>query len=218
MQQVVGLVGLRGAGKDTAAQALLEQGWRRIAFADALYLEAADAFAVTVEFLQRRETKESPLAELALINCKDPTYVGVFLGYESERLAAEGVDIPPMTMLTQPRSPREILQVWGTEYRRKLYEDSYWRDQVEQVIRANPGDNFVVTDVRFPDEASLVEDTLGGSLARIVRPGLPGAEDKALLHSSEVAMLDYPIESVFINAEGAEGRDILRAAVLAAFA
>lgn len=217
MQQVVGLVGLRGSGKDTAAVVLLEQGWRRLAFADALYLEAAEAFGVTVEFLQNRDTKETPLPELSLLRCKDETYVGAFLGYETERLAAEGADVPQLTMLMQSRSPREILQVWGTEYRRKLYDDNYWRDQVEQVIRANPDTNFVVTDVRFPDEARLIEETLGGRLGRIRRPGLPGSTDKALLHSSEVAMLEYPIAHEFTNEEGAEGLARFRAAVLKAY-
>ena len=218
MQQVVGLVGLRGSGKDTAAQALLEKGWRRTAFADALYLEAAAAFGVTVEFLQHRDTKETPLPELALVNCTDMLFVGTFMGYEDERLSSAGADIPRLEQLTQPRSPREILQVWGTEYRRKLYSDDYWRDQVRQVILANPEVNFVVTDVRFPDEAKLIEEVLGGRLGRIVRPSLPGSDDKALLHSSEVAMLDYPIERVFINEEGPEGLARFRAAVLQAFA
>lgn len=218
MQEVVGLVGLRGSGKDTAAQVLLEKGWRRTAFADALYLEVASAFGVTVEFLQRRDTKETPLPELALVNCTDLMYVGAFLAYEDERLAAAGADIPRLAQLTQPRSPREILQVWGTEYRRKLYNDDYWRDQVRQVIQANPHVNFVVTDVRFPDEAKLIEDALSGRLGRVVRPGLPGADDKNLLHSSEVAMLDYPIECVLLNEEGPEGLERFRAAVLQAFA
>ena len=217
MQQVVGLVGLRGAGKDTAAQVLLEKGWRRAAFADALYIEAAAAFGVTVDFLQHRDTKESPLPELALVNCTDMLYVGAFLGYEDERLLEAGAHIPRLTQLTQPRSPREILQAWGTDYRRKLYSDSYWRDQVLQVIQANPDVNFVVTDVRVPDEAKLIEETLGGRLGRVVRPSLPGADDKTLLHSSEVAMLDYPIERVFVNEEGADGMARFRAAVLHAF-
>lgn len=217
MQQVVGLVGLRGSGKDTAAQFLVEKGWQRLAFADALYIEVANAFGVAVEFLQCRETKETPLPELALVNCTDMIYVGVFLAYENERLSAEGADIPLISKLTLERSPREILQVWGTEYRRKHYADSYWRDQVYQIIRAQPDVNFVVTDVRFPDEAKLVEETLGGQLGRIVRPGLAGADDKALQHSSEVAMRDYPIETVFQNEEGDEGLARFRQAVLNAY-
>lgn len=217
MQKVVGLVGLRGSGKDTAAQILMDHGWRRIAFADALYLEAADAFGVTLDFLQRRETKETPQHELALVNCTDQAYVGCFLAYEDARLHAEGAYIPILTQLNQPRSPREILQVWGTEYRRQMYQDDYWRAQVSQVIRAHPEVNFVIPDVRFPDEGRLVEGELHGQLGRILRPGLGGTSDRALLHSSEVAMLDYPIAREFLNEEGAAGMERFHAAVLLAF-
>jgi len=219
MQKVVGLVGLRGSGKDTAAKFLMACGWRRIAFADALYLEVATAFNVTVEFLQRRDTKESPLPELALANCQDPLFVECFLAYEEKGRAQFVQDsVPREEQLRQPRSPREILQVWGTEYRRVMFRDDYWREQVHQVIAADPTTNFVITDVRFPDEARLVEQTLNGVLGRIRRPGLPGADDKALMHSSEVAMLEYPIEREFLNAEGESGMNQFRVAILAAFA
>ncbi|KVP75335.1 hypothetical protein [Burkholderia ubonensis] len=218
MQKVVGLVGLRGSGKDTAAQFLVAKGWRRIAFADALYLEVAEAFGVTVEFLQRRETKETPQPELALINCKDEVFVGCFLAYDEARQKAEGAPQPSiLTQLSQPRSPREILQVWGTEYRRQMYTDDYWRAQVAKVVKAHPETNFVITDVRFPDEGHLVEDELDGELGRIRRPGLGGSNDKALLHASEVAMLDYPIALEFLNEEGDAGLANFRAAVLRAF-
>jgi hypothetical protein len=35
-KQHIGLIGLAGAGKDTAALALMDRGWKRVAFADAL--------------------------------------------------------------------------------------------------------------------------------------------------------------------------------------
>ena len=116
MQKVVGLVGLRGSGKDTAAKFLMACGWRRIAFADALYLEVANAFNVTVEFLQRRDTKESPLPELALANCQDPLFVECFLAYDKNCHTQFVQDsVPKAEQIRQPRSPREILQVWGTD-------------------------------------------------------------------------------------------------------
>jgi hypothetical protein len=217
MQKVVGLVGLRGSGKDTAAQFLVAQGWRRIAFADALYIEVAEAFGVTVEFLQRRDTKETPLPELSLVHCEDEMFVGCFLAYEDALLAKEGRVESPAVQLTKPRSPREILQVWGTEYRRVMVSDDYWRDQVFKAITAHPDTNFVITDVRFPDEAKLVENGLRGALGRIIRPALAGSTDKALLHASEVSMLDYPIENVFINEEGDEGLARFKAAVIKTF-
>jgi len=36
MKQHIGLIGFAGAGKDTAALALMDRGWKRVAFADAL--------------------------------------------------------------------------------------------------------------------------------------------------------------------------------------
>ncbi|KVP17166.1 hypothetical protein WJ84_02485 [Burkholderia ubonensis] len=182
-----------------------------------MYLEVADAFGVTVEFLQRRETKETPQPELALANCKDQMFVGRFLAYEDQKAFDAGATLDPAEQLLKPRSPREILQVWGTEYRREMYSDDYWRAQVAKVVKANPDVNYVITDVRFPDEGLLVEGELKGQLGRIRRPGLGGADDKALLHASEVAMLDYPIALEFINEEGEEGLANFRAAVVRAY-
>jgi hypothetical protein len=216
MQKVVGLVGLRGAGKDTAAQILIDNGWRRIAFADGLYLEVARAFGVTTAFLGRRETKELPQPELALANCTDNIFIAVMLQAAGLRLGqVNGRTLS--AFLRKPRSPREIMQYWGTEYRRTVIRDDYWREQVRAEVVANPGTNYVITDVRFPDEGRLVEDTLGGELGRVTRPGMAGANDKSLLHSSEVAMLDYPIANVFVNQEGEAGVAAFKQAVLEAF-
>ncbi len=216
MQKVVGLVGLRGSGKDTAAQFLVEQGWHRIAFADALYLEVAETFGITREFLSRRETKETPQPELALKNCKDQLFIAVMLTHAGLQLGqTEGRKLS--AFLRKPRSPREIMQFWGTEYRREVFRDDYWRAQVAKYVKAHPDKNFVITDVRFPDEGKLVEFELGGELGRMTRPGLGGANDKTLLHSSEVAMLGYSIKHVFTNEEGAAGLDKLRRTVLRTF-
>ena len=215
MQKVVGLVGLRGSGKDTAAKVLVEHGWRRIAFADALYQEVSKAFGVSVDFLGDRDKKESPQDELALHHCLEHTFITMMLAHEGLRVGHSSAQ-ELFACLGKPRSPREILQKWGTEYRRMSFRDDYWRAQVHEAIQAEPKVNFVVTDVRFPDEARLIEVQLQGQLGRVVRPSLPGADDPALLHASEVAMRDYPIEQVFINEEGLEKLPQFQAKVLAA--
>jgi len=201
MQKVVGLIGTRGSGKDTAALALTANGWARVAFADALYCEVSSAFGVSVDFLQDRERKEVPQPELALKNCKDPLFVAAMLHIMGLSLA-DGQWPRIEAALRAPRSPREIMQKWGTEYRRVYFSDGYWRDQIAAVIKANPTRNFVVTDVRFPDEALLLEREFGGALARVLRPGLGGHDDPALQHASEQAMRDYPVPYEFVNEEG----------------
>lgn len=200
---VLGLAGMKGAGKDTAAAILCsEYGFRRIAFADALYREVAAAFNVTVEFLQRRETKETPLPELALRNCEDVDFIEVALTtrgvskrirralFDSE-FTPSGSRRRLKKALAAPLSPRMVLQWWGTEYRRVRGRDSYWRDQVEDVIRANPELSWVITDVRFPDEALLVE-RLGGEMARICLTDANGTpvtdSGSGATHSSERAL------------------------------
>lgn len=200
MQHVVGLLGLRGSGKDTAANVLIAKGYQRLSFGDPIYREVTDAFGVTVAYLQDRKLKETPRPELALAFCRDRRFVSLVMA-----LAAKaGEAFQNWEFLHRPRSPREILQVWGTEYRRDCFGLEYWLDQVRQHIRRNPNTNFVLTDVRYPNEAELVTVEFGGSLGRVIRPALDIA-DARLLHPSEATMQNYPVQHVFVNEEGQLG-------------
>ena len=66
--KLIALCGAAGAGKDTVADMLPA---RKLAFADALYREVAEAFGVTVAELKCRETKELRHERLAMMYCKD---------------------------------------------------------------------------------------------------------------------------------------------------
>lgn len=219
MQKIIGLLGVKGSGKDTAASFLIaSRGYRRIGFADALYREAAVAFGVTVEFLGNRNTKETPLPELALANCTDAGYlacVGYRIGGKRRKLLAK--------QLQEPRSPRFILQFWGTEYRREgcpsyVADDNYWLNIVEHEIRANPEESYAITDVRFPNELQLVW-RLEGIAARIRRLHLEAQEainraaHGTAAHASETAIMGTTVDAELINEEGAS--EALRDAMLA---
>ena len=127
-QKVVGLIGLKGAGKDTCAAFLVqERGYIRAAFADALYSEVSKAYGVSVEFLQNRDTKETPQAELALSRCGDERFKQVGLQVAADEQDARGVlnagGVPAgdesdaglghwiKAELAAPRSPRWVLQI-----------------------------------------------------------------------------------------------------------
>lgn len=202
MQEVIGLIGVKGAGKDTAAVVFIKQfGFQRVAFADALYQEAADAFGVTVEFLNNRDTKESPLDSLKLLNCSSSGFVATALDVARD----QGLEIDVRT----PLSPRWVLQLWGTEFRRiREGHDSYWLDRVDEVIAANPATNFVVTDVRFINEAKYISSKAAGRLVRIRRPVLEAreAQNRAVngtaAHVSEIELLNYPTDLEAKNEEG----------------
>ena len=142
--KLIALCGAAGAGKDTVADMLPA---RKLAFADALYREVAQAWSVEQHVLRCRETKEKPTGMLSIFACIDDAFV---------------VDFHFLDAWMAPRSPRQILQWWG-DYRRDQDPDYF-------VKQTRPDGDTVITDVRFPNEAALVRQ-LGGQLWQIRRPG-----------------------------------------------
>lgn len=172
---LIGLTGHANAGKDTVAQLLsIHTGAARFAFADGVYQEVARAFDVSsTAVLGLRATKEIPIDCLALYRCMDRGFV----------------DALPAHIRSEPykaRSPRNILQWWGTEYRR-AQNPGHWVAAAQQTIlglwaQPMPPSSIVVTDVRFPNEAELIRN-LGGFIWKIERPGAAPAPTG---HISEV--------------------------------
>jgi hypothetical protein len=87
-------------------------------------------------------------------------------------------------------TPRNILQKMGTECMRRGYRDDLWVKCVERVVKRNPDLDFVISDVRFPNEAAAVKEW-GGVLVRIDRPADSELSDAAKLHASETSMVDF---------------------------
>lgn len=156
---LIGLAGRARSGKDTVADYLeLAYGFKKFSFSDALYEEVSEAFQVNVEFLQSAATKEAMTRLLEIDRSLDAGFYITMkrLGWES--LAA--------------RSPREILQAWGTEYRRAQDPD-YWVKQANSWVRAykglHPTVMLVNTSVRYPNEAEWVGKN-GGKVWSLIRP------------------------------------------------
>lgn len=53
---------------------------------------------------------------------------------------------------------RSLLQVWGTEVRRKIFHEDYWVRYLESRIEDSEkyGGNFIVDDLRFSNEAKML--------------------------------------------------------------
>lgn len=176
--KIIGLTGLAGSGKDTVADLLtVHSGFVKVAFADALRLEAADAFNIDVRHFTFRDTKELPLRCLALARCLSAPFV--------ERMQMHHALAGQVLDLEAPRSPRQIMQWWGTEYRRAQHT-AYWLQRMmatlNTLLRERTAAGIVVTDCRFSNEVDLVRLSYGGEIWQVLRPGiepLPGA------HASE---------------------------------
>ena len=188
--KIIGLVGRAGAGKDTVASILSEtEDVTPIAFADALREEVKNAFGVGIECMLHRDEKEQPTQALAISRCADKRFINRMLAIAEN----------PYT----PRSPREILQLWGTEYRRECDSQTYWIDRLQDTIdyHVTAGKDVVVTDVRFVNEALYLKQ-IGGSLWRIYRPI---AELAISSHSSESDIDRIEIDRIIVN-DGSVGQ------------
>lgn len=173
---IVGLTGYARAGKDTAAEVLIEAGWKRIAFADSL-----------------RE----------MLHALNP-----LIGRGQLRVA----DIVEMNGWTEAKKwseIRQLLQRLGTEAGRNILGESIWIDTALAKV-ASPLTNYVITDVRYPNEANAIR-AMGGWIGRITREGTAPVN----AHPSETALDDYPWDWEFHNTGTVEDlREIVKAVLL----
>mgnify|MGYP000623823805 CR=1 FL=1 len=172
--QIIALTGLAGTGKDTAADILATHcGFTKLAFADALRAEVQSAYNVPAELLTRRDLKEMPTAALALVECTDMGFVGAM----ARAMMMQGMALT-WGWLEAQRSPRQILQWWGTEYRR-AQRVNYWlellRDRIRQLHALDGRTRFVITDCRFENEAAMIR-AMGGVVWQITRDGVQSVE------------------------------------------
>lgn len=166
---IIGLTGAAGSGKDTVAGILvLEHGFQQIAFSDALYEEVSTAFNVLVAFLKNLESKEKRSFRLSLGHCMDENFARVV------REIRHGGN-RPIGHSSIPYSPRQILQWWGTDYRRAQCE-TYWINKVRNQLDIAPDKNLVITDAWFQNEADMVLER-GGRLGLVTRPGVKPVAD-----------------------------------------
>jgi hypothetical protein len=173
----LGLAGLAGCGKDSVADYLVRTyGFIKYSFSDALYREVVDAFGLDSEDLLRdRESKEKALACLRLEYCQDHDFVTV----AKAALNKEGGITLPHVL--KPLSPRWVLQVWGTQYRRAQDPD-YWvlkaQDWVTSVRRSvafleQKPQFFVNTSTRFSNERAWIHATRwDGNVWHLHRDGI----------------------------------------------
>ena len=173
--QIIAFTGSAGTGKDTAADILATHcGFTKLAFADALRAEVQAAFNVPAELLTRRDLKEMHTAELALVECTDMGLIGTLV----RAAMAASTHALDYAWIEAPRSPRQILQWWGTEYRR-AQKINYWLEALRQSITQRHAldgrSRFVITDARFENEAAMIR-AMGGVVWQITRDGVQSVE------------------------------------------
>lgn len=144
---IIGICGLIGSGKDTAADYLVNfHEFRRDSFAATLKDAVAAVFGWDRELLEGRTKAAREWREQVDV------WWAVRLG------------IPTLT-------PRWVLQQWGTEVCRKSFHDDIWIASVENKLRLST-DNIVISDCRFPNEIKSIKSQ-GGKIVWIQRGVIP---------------------------------------------
>lgn len=172
MTKIVALSGYARSGKDTAAQALLDAGWKRLSFADKMR-EAALALDPIVEVIDTDYTLEEPEPLLPPLPVRLSTHVSN-LGW---------------TRAKQVPEVRRFLQRLGTEMGRNLFGENFW---VDIALKDAPKGNLVVTDLRYPNEADAIRQQ-GGMVIRVERSGVGPVNDHPTEHSLDDYRFDYTL-------------------------
>ena len=139
---IIGITGLIGSGKDTAADYLTRvHGYKRMSFASSLKDSIAIIFGWDRELLEGSTKASREWREV-----RDEWW--------SNRLQME-------------ITPRWVLQYWGTEVCRDGFHQSIWVASLENKLRKT-NENVVITDCRFRNEVRAIRNA-GGLVLRTHR-------------------------------------------------
>ena len=147
-QEIVGLCGFIGAGKDSIADYLVaEHGFKKESFASVLKDVCSVLFGWDRELLEgttkaSRAWREAPDT------------------FWSEKLGIENF------------SPRRAFQLIGTDVLRRYFHNDIWILAVERKLATLTSRRIVFSDCRFPNEIALIRK-LGGVIIQVYRQPYP---------------------------------------------
>lgn len=155
---IIGLVGFAGSGKGTVGDILVDRyDYSKLSFADAVKDATSAIFGWPRNLLEGDTDASRKFREE-----KDDFWSARF-----------GYDV----------TPRHMLQLMGTEAGREVFHTDLWVHTVERRIKYKQKwefeDNFVIPDVRFPNEIEAIRK-MGGFVVRVKRGDEPEWYETAL--------------------------------------
>lgn len=111
--------------------------------------------------------------------------------FKVDAVVRDGAPIDEVFFTAKSMETRDMLQRRGTEEGRWVYGEDIWIRTLEAWIAAYVAkgwNRFVVTDVRFPNEAEWIK-MMGGTMIQVMGRG--GLEGALAQHPSETALDGY---------------------------
>lgn len=146
MKNIIGICGLIGHGKDSAAGFLIAEGYQRISFAGVLKDACANIFGWDRVLLEGNTPESRAFREMP------------------DEWWSKRLDIPNFT-------PRYALQYVGTDVLRTHFHPDIWVAACERQIEMTDK-NVVISDCRFFNELEVIKK-LGGTTAVVWRHEKP---------------------------------------------
>lgn len=178
---IIGICGLIGCGKGTVGDILVENyGFTKLSFADKLKDGVATVFNWDRDMLEGDTVESREWRETQ----------DKFWTRETGRTI----------------TPRLVLQEFGTDCMRHGFDNGIWVSLVKQELVKYPNKNFVIPDVRFPNEANMIK-SIHGEVWRVKRGQDPvwmrmyediGVEPKDV-HESEWRWAKVDFNNVIYN-------------------
>ena len=215
---IIGFSGRVESGKDTSAgfvRELSDEDWEIKKFAAKLKQIASILTGIPAYNFEDQEFKKQELPkewiqrprfaiDMSIIphdlNLKEVMQMWKENGpimYKESEIAP---DIQPITIVPAFETWREFLQVLGTEcMRNKLHNNVWinalWADYWSEVEAADTETGWLITDVRFKNEAESIKER-GGVVVRLRRN-----ENKEASHPSETELDNYEFDYIIDNRE-----------------
>ena len=209
MSKVVAISGWAKSGKDTSADYLVNNGYRRVAFADVLKEMVAEQYNIPLQYCNNQDLKEKPLEQYPVMP-KDAFSLEIAKLLFTEFRTIEGRQanepyIDPSGAFCGLIG-RDARQLYWTARSLCILEGSikravdsgYWISKVIQKIdlALQEGDNVVISDLRYSSEAGQLRQAFNKKLTivRISRFDFTNSND-----ASENDLNDYKFDVIIEN-------------------
>jgi hypothetical protein len=125
--------------------------------------------------------------------------------FKVDAVVRDGAPLDEVFFTQKSDETRDMLQKRGTEEGRHVHGEDIWIRTLEAWVASYAAagvTRFVVTDVRFPNEADWIRQ-MGGRLVRVMGRG--GLANALAFHPSETALDDYAAFDLDLDNSPAQG-------------
>ena len=182
---IIGILGLIGSGKNTAAEEFIKIGYEKDSFAATLKDVCSAMFGWRRDLLEGITDESRAFREAPDM-------------FWNDRLGAETLakfNVGP-SYENKYFTPRIALQLLGTNVLRDQFHNDIWINTVEHRLQQDPSKNIVISDCRFKNEIALIREH-GGILIRVDRGPNPDWHEHAVRYNKDVNNFDAEMEGLY---------------------